>query len=187
MPKTVKTDELEFVVLGILNHEPMTGYDIKERIEREVGYFWPEVDYNKIYPTLKKIEKKNLATMKIDDKNYPPKKIYTLTDTGYNYFMKWLSQPVKMTKHGFTYFQEFLLKIHFGGELPDEILLRNIDAFEQWLNKILAVFIGYEGNLNSVINEDKDHRNYLLSLLFGKAIYTSLFDWIDEAKKIIKK
>ncbi|HUT80232.1 MAG TPA: hypothetical protein VMZ29_03440 [Candidatus Bathyarchaeia archaeon] len=94
---------------------------------------------------------------------------------------------MKITKHGFTLLQEFLVKLHFSGELPKEVVQRNIDTLEQWLHKVVELFENYNDNLENVFGQDKDHRFYLMSLLFGKTIYLSLFNWIKDAKVILER
>ena len=48
MPKDRKID---MVILGLLAHEDMTGYDIKKRIDQEISFFW-KGSYGSIYPAL---------------------------------------------------------------------------------------------------------------------------------------
>ncbi|MBN1330286.1 MAG: PadR family transcriptional regulator [Candidatus Heimdallarchaeota archaeon] len=186
MPKITKVNEVDYIILGILNHEPMSGYDIKGKIEREISYFYPEIGLNQIYPSLKKLEKNKLLIMKLDNINYPPKKIYSLTNHGKEELIIWLTKPLKITKHGFTLMQEFLVKLHFSGILPNEIVQRNILTLEQWLTKIVDLFEKYKENLEEVYDQNKDHRFYLMSLLFGKTIYKALFNWTQDAKDLLE-
>ncbi|MBD3192953.1 MAG: hypothetical protein GF308_20105 [Candidatus Heimdallarchaeota archaeon] len=186
MPRAATEKKIDYLILGILNHEPMSGSDIKGRIDREVSYFWTEMGYNKIYPSIKRLEKKKLITLKRETKSYPPKKIYEITKKGKKYLNKWLIQPVKETKQSFAYLQEFLLKLHFSGDIPVEIVNRNIAALESWLKEILETFDLYENSLRQVLDDDRDHIFYLLSFRFGKTIYEALQDWTQEARQLVK-
>ena len=43
--------KLDCVILGLLSHEELTGYEIKKRIDTTLKYFWG-ASYGSIYPTL---------------------------------------------------------------------------------------------------------------------------------------
>ena len=47
-------DKLSYIILGLLKHEPLTGYDLKKNFENEVGEFW-QANTGQIYPTLRKL------------------------------------------------------------------------------------------------------------------------------------
>lgn len=36
----MKNNNAKYVVLGLLSHSPMTGYDIKESVATRMSYFW---------------------------------------------------------------------------------------------------------------------------------------------------
>ena len=42
---------MDVVLLGLLRHGPMTGYEIKKRIDVSLRFFWG-ASYGSIYPTL---------------------------------------------------------------------------------------------------------------------------------------
>jgi DNA-binding PadR family transcriptional regulator len=48
-----------FVILGLLNEEPLSGYDIKKIIDIRMSFFWQE-SYGQIYPELAKLRKEGL-------------------------------------------------------------------------------------------------------------------------------
>ena len=189
MPKVAKESNLQYVLLGLLSHEPHTGYDLKKRIEMSISYFWPKASYSKIYPTLKKLEKQELVQMKEEKKgNRPTRKIYSITKKGEVYLKKWVAQPLKTKKRtdSFLLFQEFLLKLYFGNQVSKEANLSNIEDLENWLATVQPTFKLYEANLREYIENHEDHKFFLLTVLFGKAIYKSVSEWAKEAKKILQ-
>ncbi len=44
--------KMDCVILGLLSHEELTGYEIKRRIDTTLKFFWSG-SYGSIYPTLK--------------------------------------------------------------------------------------------------------------------------------------
>ncbi len=55
-----------FVILGLLNEEPLSGYDIKKIIDIRMSFFWQE-SYGQIYPELGKLREEGLIEQVIDE------------------------------------------------------------------------------------------------------------------------
>jgi ABC-type antimicrobial peptide transport system permease subunit len=64
-----KENKARFVILGLLAHEPMSGYDIKKRIEYSISNFY-DISYGQIYPELARMEVANLLTEPSDGTYY---------------------------------------------------------------------------------------------------------------------
>ena len=45
---------LELAVLGLLKEKTMHGYELKKRVDDELGHFW-RISYGSLYPTLKRL------------------------------------------------------------------------------------------------------------------------------------
>ena len=56
-----KERKIDRVILGLLSHEPLTGYDIKKRIDTSIRFFW-KGSFGSIYPALSDMEKNGLIT-----------------------------------------------------------------------------------------------------------------------------
>ena len=52
-----KENTLQYILLGLLAKQDLTGYDIKKLFEQEVGDFW-FARHSQVYPELRKMEKK---------------------------------------------------------------------------------------------------------------------------------
>jgi PadR family transcriptional regulator PadR len=71
---------LDFIILQILNTQPMHGYQIITQIRKSFGvYFGPST----IYPLLCSIEKKGCISSEWNMESQRPRKIYSLTKTGH--------------------------------------------------------------------------------------------------------
>jgi len=53
---------LEFAILGFLNYQPYTGYDLKKIFDTSIRHFWP-ADQSQIYRTLARLTEQGLAEM----------------------------------------------------------------------------------------------------------------------------
>ncbi|MGC9779445.1 MAG: PadR family transcriptional regulator [Candidatus Heimdallarchaeota archaeon] len=191
MPRVPKESNLEYVILGLLNHEKLSGYDIKQLIEKQISFFWKKISFTQVYSTLKKLEKENLVVMKEEKEgNRPNKKIYTITRKGKEKLEIWVSGPLKFqkTNYSFTLFQEFLLKLYFGGTIPEERTQYNIMLLEKWLTHTSGIFKEFEQNLIRNLQNEEDHKYYYLTMKFGQIIYESILEkWFKEAEKLLKK
>jgi len=78
--------------MGMVLHEPMTGYDIKKNIEMSIGNFFM-VSHGQLYPALKKLTEKKYLTMEEDAQGGRVKKYYQITESGENAFLDWLAAP----------------------------------------------------------------------------------------------
>ena len=48
-------NKLQFIILGLLNQQPLTGYDLTKAFDDEIGEFW-QAQHSQIYPQLKRLE-----------------------------------------------------------------------------------------------------------------------------------
>ena len=49
-----------YVVLGMLRHEPRSGYEIKRAVDQSTRFFWA-ASYGQIYPELRRLEQARLG------------------------------------------------------------------------------------------------------------------------------
>lgn len=86
--------KIDCVILGLLSHEELTGYEIKKRIDTSLKYFW-NASYGSIYPALNDLVNRGLATKREDTNSKRNKLIYTITENGRDYLKKWLTLPIE--------------------------------------------------------------------------------------------
>ncbi len=171
-----------YVILGMLNHQPMTGYDIKKRIKQTVGHFW-NAGFGQIYPALKRLKSQGQVAMEVvrGDKS-PDRKVYSITEAGQVALLVWLRKPA-----GREYARyEILLKLFFGSGLGPEGNLATIQAFRDRSQKVYATMLAFEKDLRGLLADSPDHLYYLLTVLFGKKVYAAYLEWADEAADLLK-
>lgn len=105
------------IIIGMVLHESLTGYDIKKEIEISVGNFY-KVSYGSLYPALKKLTDKGLLTMREEAQGGRVKKYYTATDLGRKEFMAWLESSTMDSNTGSD---ALMIKLYFIGELPKDV------------------------------------------------------------------
>ena len=172
--------KIDCVILGLLSHEELTGYEIKKRMDTTLRYFW-SASYGSIYPALNDLVNRGLATKREDAENRRNKLIYTITDEGRNYLKKWLTLPVE--KDELRY--ETLLKLFFGNEQGAEQAIAHIKAFQEKFEQELLHLLNIEKILNENLNEDTAHKYYLLTVQFGIKTYRTYLEWCKEAETFL--
>ncbi|MGE5549529.1 MAG: PadR family transcriptional regulator [Bacteroidota bacterium] len=178
----MKDNQTIYAILGLLHHEPLSGYDIRKRIENSIGYFW-DAGYGQIYPSLRKMTVAGLVTSETErNEGRPDKKIYSLTEKGRIELRKWLEEPA--TREHVRY--EILLKLFFGSLIPAARNLETVENFRARYAEKLARLEEYGRNLRRVLGEDQDHLYYYLTVLFGQHVYRAYLDWADQAGDLLK-
>lgn len=170
---------MDLVILGFLSHEPMTGYEIKKRIDTTLHYFWSG-SYGSIYPTLSYLEKNGQVTKSEGNENGRKKLIYQITDSGREKLKEWLAVPV--VKNELRY--ETLLKLFFGKELGREGVLQHISNFEENIKRELPFLEMCEAQLKGIC-DNEDHRYYMLTVKFGIETYKGYLKWCEEARAFL--
>ena len=177
-----KDRKIDMVILGLLSHEDLTGYDIKKRIDGAVSFFW-KGSFGSIYPALKAMEESGLISMRrAEDSGNREKILYHITDGGTDALKSWLGE--EQASNELKY--ETLLKLYFGGSEGPETALRNIGIFEEKIKGDLELLKMYKANLENELDND-DHVFYLLTVMFGIETYEAYLKWCAKARKMLKK
>ncbi|WP_455718204.1 PadR family transcriptional regulator [Anaerosporobacter sp.] len=165
---------LEYIVLGIINYEDMTGYDIKKYMECGICVFY-KASFGSLYPILKKLTKKGLVTMYESNNGGRNKNYYCITEEGKKIFEDWLETPITIDDGKGTQ----LVKIYFYDLLQEEkcreLLLKYRENNEKYLNEL------YELEKQYVTTRNKDCYYYKLSVLdYGIRVIQETIRWCDD-------
>lgn len=75
--------------------------------------------------------------------------------------------------------------MYFGGVEAPETTVHNIDISEENIKEELEVQKMYEKNLKKEKN-NKNHKHFLLTVMFGIETYEAYLRWCVKARKILK-
>ena len=81
--------KIDMVILGLLSHEDLTGYDMKKRIDGAISFFW-KGSFGNIYPALKDMEAQGLITKNDTAVGGREKIVYHITKKGGDTLRSWL-------------------------------------------------------------------------------------------------
>lgn len=174
--------KMDVVILGFLNHEDLSGYDIKKRMDYSLKYFW-SASYGSIYPTLNQLVRQGLAEAVNDQKSERRRVVYHITDQGKKYLTDWLAKP----DAGNDLHLETALKVFFGAAGGTEIAAENIEAFADETEKQLEELRRAETILMQSEGEAMDHSYYLQTVRLGIATFEAWLAWCRQAEKALQK
>lgn len=172
--------KLDCVILGLLSHEDLTGYEIKKRMDTALKYFWG-ASYGSIYPTLNELVGRGFAVREECAGNKRNKQIYSITKSGREYLRQWLGQPAEKDELRC----ETLLKLFFGNEQGEAQAIAHIEAFREKTEKELAYLLRAKKTLEECLADEEAHKYYLLTVEFGIKTYCTYLEWCREAKDFL--
>lgn len=166
----------KYAILGFLNRNPRTGYELKKILTNIQGMDWQE-DVNEIYKTLVRMGKDGLIVCKQNNK--PAGKVYSITDTGVSELKKWvasLPEPPAMKN-------QFLVQLTFADLLNESELDSLLEKYENDLK--LQILMQKENLRRKGMDMDNDNS---AGNLLNKAmehitdIYENELAWIGKLK-----
>ena len=136
---------LKYAILGLLNIEPMTGYDLGKKFNFQLAEFW-SAKHSQIYPELKKLVSEELIVFNVEIAgDVLEKKVYSITDKGRQCFIKWLNkdEPMEPTPKNI-----FRLRMYFSNNLDLdtrlELLANQLKQHQERLAFLLSQKARYE-------------------------------------------
>lgn len=172
--------KIDMVILGLLSHEDLTGYDIKKRMDGAISFFW-KGSFGNIYPALKEMESQKLITKETATVGGREKITYHITSDGTKKLGEWLKEEQAINELRY----ETLLKLFFGGTQEHKVSIHNIEVFEAQVKVELEMLKGYAKTLEAKL-DNEDHLYYYLTATFGIESYEAYLKWCAKAKKMLK-
>ena len=177
-----KTNKTELALLGMLNLEPMSGYDLRHEIKESIGYFWQE-SYGQIYPALKRLHSRNLITKKkARQSKGPTRYVYRITAKGKAVLKEWLAaepepEPVRV---------ELLLKLFFGvmGKPSDQI--RHVESLLAEQRHKLALYESFEKELLQ-FKKEPGYGYWRSTIRYGQHLSMARIAWCEETLGWLRK
>lgn len=166
-----------YTVLACLSVRPMSGYDIKQFLERTVAHFWSE-SFGQIYPTLKQLEAEGLIRTEIEagGPSGRDRRVHTLTEAGLEALRGWLVEPPEPDVPRY----ELSLKLFFGDQLAVADAAGHVRAHRDRHEEVLARYRESEARLEAEL-AGSPRLPYWLAVLRGGIRYSAMVvEWCDE-------
>jgi PadR family transcriptional regulator AphA len=169
---------IKYVILGFLSETPLTGYDLKKKFSNSDIFHWSG-NNNQIYRTLVELHDEHLVTIEVQQQeSKPPRKIYTITDSGFAALREWMLLKPEMPQ----FRNGLLMQLMWADQLEPEALVKMLTAYEEELQA--HVIILREQMRRSELNSKQ-------SLFRGRiaehwiAFYELEISWVRELREDI--
>lgn len=124
---------LDYAILGFLNYQPMTGYDLKKAFDDSIRHFW-YADQSQIYRTLNRLHEQGWVDREVmEQETRPDRKIFSITASGKEALKKWLLSPPE----GGEPHSAPLIQVFFAGQFPDEVNLRIFQFADRMMEELI--------------------------------------------------
>ena len=169
---------LDYAILGFLNYQPLSGYDLKKVFDRSVKHFW-HADQSQIYRTLSRLTSESLVQVEVvEQSDRPDRKVYSITPAGRKKLRIWLSAPFPQGESHSTP----LVQVFFSGQLTDMEVVEKLNAT---LNGMRHQMEQYEmvpekvQEFAALANSQRELFYWFLTLEFGKRSLQMNIDWME--------
>ena len=117
---------LPHVLLGLLQSEPRTGYELSRAMETDLAGIW-SAGFSQIYPALARLRRIGWVRLRtLGPRRGPPRLLYRLTAAGRRELARWLSSPPAAERGH----DSFLARVAFLDALPAAERRRAIATLE---------------------------------------------------------
>jgi PadR family transcriptional regulator AphA len=166
-----------YFVLGLLDRQPMSGYDIKRLLKRLKGLTGSS-SFGHIYPALHALLEEGWVTVDVvTHQERPPKKIYTINQEGQQALQEWLEQPFSSSPSQKALVMRLIL--------ARGLLQRGLMAA---LSQRRAHVAAHRDALQELSGEpEQAGRGWQLALDYGLAVADAELGWLDRALNRIPK
>jgi DNA-binding PadR family transcriptional regulator len=178
-----KDRKIRYLILGLLVEENLSGYDIKQKIDKKMGALWME-SYGQIYPELKKLTEEKMISLKASIRQGRMYKEYSITNEGKNTLLIWLKKPIENNK---IVKYDILLKLFFAKYLEPGEFMPHLKKFQNDFEKALQNLLKMKEILGPNPQKSKDMVYWYLTALFGETIFSAYIDWAKKSSEILKK
>lgn len=180
---------LKYILLGSLRYQPMTGYELKQFMDRSTANFW-HAKLSQIYATLKSLEADGLIeSTVIAQETHPDRRVYTITDAGKSDLDAWL-QDVHLEPGQSK--EPLLVKLFFSAHVDKATLLTELRLQRDLHRKALESLSGEASRSIALTIErapqfKKDALLWEATRRSGELLEAAALQWFDETIAMVEK
>jgi DNA-binding PadR family transcriptional regulator len=172
---------LAHAILGFLEYQPMSGYDLKKFFDQSVAHFWSATQSH-IYKALEKLEEDGFVEAKvIPQEGKPNRKEYHITEAGRAELHRWVVTPLPLSPTR----EAWLIQIFFSHASSNAEIVALLEARAEEIKKILKAFHG------QIPNSVEEHsvepgmgrmsQLWQMTAEYGAAYYEAELAWLKNA------
>jgi len=157
-------------ILGLLNRQPMSGYDIK-RFLKSLSWLVDSPSFGSLYPALHALLESGLVTMEVVPRqDKPPRKIYSITEAGRQVLQECMGQPVASDAS----LKAFVMRLVLASNLSHAGLTAHL---QQRRTQVAAHQLALERTAK--MTDESMDLGERLAFDYGLAVATAELAWLD--------
>jgi DNA-binding PadR family transcriptional regulator len=178
---------LSHAILGFLDYQPMSGYDLKKFFDQSVAHFWSSTQSH-IYKALETLESEGFVESKIiPQEGKPNRKEYHLTEAGRAELRRWVVTPLPLDSTR----EAWLIQIFFSHASTNEEIVALLQARAKGIRARLEAFhteiqASVEENAANV-GIERLRLLWKMTADYGAAYYEFELAWIETAIEHVRK
>jgi PadR family transcriptional regulator, regulatory protein AphA len=179
---------IQYILLGFLNYQPMTGYELKRNLDHSTGHFW-HAYHSQIYTTLRQMEKDGVVTSQFTQgEGQPDRRTYTITEKGQSELQTWLDRPMIETS---PIKEELLVRLFFSGARPKDSVIAELtvqrDLHQRKLAEYRSMISALECNPPQVgdLRFDREAIFWAATLKLGMRYEEAYIAWLNETLQTV--
>lgn len=178
---------LKYAILGLINRQSMTGYDLMKAFNLGLVNFW-YAQHSQLYPELKKLTSEGLITYEtVLQGEKLEKKLYSITEEGKKDFSNWLIQqePLEPTPKDI-----FRLRAYFIESMTKEDVLKQfyyqLEQRRERLTKLKSTMAEhpYSKGISDIFSPLYGDYIVLKGAIMRESTY---IDWLEDCIQEIKR
>ena len=177
---------LSHAILGFLEYQPMTGYDLKKYVDQSIAHFWSATQSH-IYKALENLEKDGMVESQIIQQvGRPNRKQYQITDAGRSELRYWVSTPLPLEVHR----EAWLIQVFFAHSITNEELVnlfeKRIETMRECRSRVHVAQENIDENYKQV-GIERLRELWQLTLDYGVDYYNSEIVWLEKTLDRIRE
>ena len=177
---------LSHAILGFLEYQPMSGYNLKKHFDRSVAHFWSATQSH-IYKSLEILESEGMVKSQlIQQEGKPNQKQYQITDAGRTELRRWLSTPLPVEHPRAAW----LIQIFFAHNLANEEIASLFEKRIEYLRTYLSQLQDAQKTMDENYKKMDMKRLqslWQLTLDYGIDYYQHEINWLEETLTVVHK
>ncbi|NNM50747.1 MAG: PadR family transcriptional regulator [Pseudomonadales bacterium] len=136
---------LRHALLALVDLEPGTGYDLMNRIEKSIGFFWPAT-HQQVYKELHQLQELGWVDVRVENQSgKPDRRVYTLREAGIHELKSWLTHDSSAAKIR----DPFLLRVFAAHRMEPETLRQQLNHQKNLHTATLSLYQSIDERLDS--------------------------------------
>lgn len=173
---------LRYILLGLLSHKKLAGYDIKKLFEGELGDFWYS-NHSQIYPELRRMESSGLISASTETVGTKLEKTYyEITAAGTFMLDEWMHEPLSALVPSRD---EFTMKLYLINDASDPLVR---ELFQEEITRHQEKYQYLQLRWQELFaNPDSRQQHYGHALILDQAIQREKqrLDWLQHEYSLL--